>query len=39
LLILIVAYHAEATISGVLNRIPKDLHGIDTEILVLDDGR
>jgi glycosyltransferase involved in cell wall biosynthesis len=38
LLILIVAYHAERTVAKVLGRIPRDLLGLETEILVLDDG-
>jgi glycosyltransferase involved in cell wall biosynthesis len=38
LLILIVAYHAEKTISSVLARIPRVLPGVEAEILVLDDG-
>jgi glycosyltransferase involved in cell wall biosynthesis len=38
LLILIVAYHAETTVSAVLARIPRGLADLDTEILVLDDG-
>lgn len=37
LLILIVAYHAERTVANVLDRIPRNLPGVETEILVLDD--
>lgn len=38
LLIFIVAYNAEKTITWVLNRIPKDLHlHYHTEILIIDD--
>jgi glycosyltransferase involved in cell wall biosynthesis/2-polyprenyl-3-methyl-5-hydroxy-6-metoxy-1,4-benzoquinol methylase len=39
LLILIVAYYAESTISNVLSRIPRSIaEDYETEILVLDDG-
>lgn len=38
LLVLIVAFHAETTIMGVLSRLPRDLEGIAIEVLVLDDG-
>lgn len=38
LLIVVVAYHAEATIEAVLQRVPPHIQGVSTEILVLDDG-
>ena len=38
LLILVVAYEAEASIAAVLSRIPEDIPGVDPAILVLDDG-
>ena len=38
LLVMIVAYQAESTIASVLARIPRDIPGVETEILVLDDG-
>ena len=37
LLILIVAYNAEATIETVLRRIPQTLRTSDTEVLIIDD--
>nr|CAX83752.1 Glycosyl transferase, family 2 [uncultured bacterium] len=37
LLVFIVAYHAESTIQKVLKRIPAELAGPDTEVLVIDD--
>jgi glycosyltransferase involved in cell wall biosynthesis len=36
-LIFIVAYNAEKTISGVLSRIPESLQDFDTEVLIIDD--
>lgn len=36
-LVFIVAYHAETTILGVLERIPA-LEGYDVEVLMIDDG-
>lgn len=36
-LIFIVAYNAEKTISEVLSRIPKSLQDYDTEVLIIDD--
>src|SRR5215210_686307 len=37
ILIFIVAYNAETTIEGVLGRIPRELHGANVEVLVIDD--
>lgn len=37
LLVLIVAFHAEAAIAGVLSRLPRALPGVAIEALVLDD--
>ena len=37
ILILVVAYEAEATLAEVLDRIPDDVLGHDTEVLVIDD--
>ncbi len=37
LLIFIVAYNAETTITQVLNRIPRSLHSKNVEVLIIDD--
>jgi glycosyltransferase involved in cell wall biosynthesis len=37
LLVVVVAYHAEATIADVLRRLPARIPGVATEMLVLDD--
>lgn len=38
LLIVIVAYEAEGSIASVLSRIPDEVPGVETSVLVLDDG-
>jgi glycosyltransferase involved in cell wall biosynthesis len=38
LLVLIVAYEAESSIASVIARIPNDIPGVETSVLVLDDG-
>jgi len=38
LLVFVVAYEAESTLSRVLERIPPSIWALDTEVLVIDDG-
>lgn len=38
LLVFIVAYEAESTLAGVLERIPSSVFDLDVEVLVIDDG-